>query len=195
RERLQPVAHLGERRRGMHHRLLVARHDEAQAIARGEERFAEPGDVAVAEDAEHAGEHRLRPAVARAALRDQEFHERLTDGQAAGSHVHPPCEATNASTSGHVGMKLAQPCRVTMIAPVALPTRAARASVQPRRSPYKSPAANASPAPSTFRTSMRNGATSTGAWPRSYTRAPSAPRFRTNASGPPASSRSAPAAA
>jgi hypothetical protein len=43
----------------------------------------------VTENAEDAGEERLRYAVTRAPLRDQKFHERLADRQAAGSHFHP----------------------------------------------------------------------------------------------------------
>ena len=90
RERLQPVPHLRERRCRVHHRLLVARQHELEAIARGQQRFAQTGDVPVPENAEHAGEQRLRHAVALAALCDQKLDDGLADGQATDSHFHPP---------------------------------------------------------------------------------------------------------
>ena len=80
-ERPQPVRHLRERRRGVHHRLLVAALVVAQPIAHLIERLADAGDVAVAEDAEDAGKERLPPAVALAELDAQEPHQRLRHRQ------------------------------------------------------------------------------------------------------------------
>ena len=53
----------------MDHRLFVAALVIAQRAAGLVQGLADAGDVAVAEDAEHAGEERLLPAVAFAALR------------------------------------------------------------------------------------------------------------------------------
>ncbi len=134
-ERAQPVVHLGVGGRGVHHRLLVARQVVAHRAALFLQRLPDAGDVAVPEDAEHAAEERLFAAVTRGSLLRQESHHRLR-------HRHPHARAhiagsfrsaTKADTSSSVGMKLAQPWRVTTIAPQALPMRAARSSGQPWR--------------------------------------------------------------
>jgi hypothetical protein len=63
----------------VHHRLLVPGGHVAQAGLVLEERLAEPGDVPVSEDAEHAGEERPFGTVSHRALRGQEAHNRLAD--------------------------------------------------------------------------------------------------------------------
>ena len=74
----------------MHHRLFVARQNESDPVACREQRLAQAGDVAVAENAEHSGKERLPDAVALGVLRDEKFDESLRDGQATNSHFHPP---------------------------------------------------------------------------------------------------------
>ena len=61
----------------MHHRLLVAALEIAHPGLHLVERLADAGDVTVAEDAKHAAEQRLPPAVTFRELDAQKFHERL----------------------------------------------------------------------------------------------------------------------
>ena len=61
RQRAQPIRHLRERGRGVHHRLFVPALVVAQPPAELIEGLANPGDVAMAEDAEHC---RRRTAAA-----------------------------------------------------------------------------------------------------------------------------------
>jgi hypothetical protein len=61
----------------VHHRLFVSALVIAQAIAHLVQRLADAGDVAVAEDAKHAGKEALPMSVALAVLDAQESHERL----------------------------------------------------------------------------------------------------------------------
>ena len=119
----------------MDHRLLVARQDRADRVARLEQRLAEAGDVAVAEDGEHAAEQRALVAVEARVLLREKTNNRLRSGESNRGHHQPPWDATKSSTSGSVGMKLAQPWRVTTIAPVAQPMRTARSSGQPWSQP------------------------------------------------------------
>src|SRR5204862_7848854 len=144
----QPGSHLGEGGRGVHHGLFVPREVIRHRRPEGLERFADAGDVAVTENAEHAGNERPLPSIARRALLRQKPHHRLRHRQAdsrwRGHIASSPRALTNAVTSFSVGMKFAQPWRVTTIAPVALPMRAARSSGHPCRYPYRNPLANAS---------------------------------------------------
>ena len=93
-------------------------------------------------------------------------------------------------------MKLAQPWRVTTIAPQALPSRAALYQSQPWTKPYSAPAAKASPAPRMLATSTgKPGASIRVDLARSVRRPdgrarPSAPRFCSSTFGPSASSAS-----
>ena len=84
-QRRQPVAHPGVAGRGVHHGLLVAGLVVAQRAGVAQlglqQRLAEPGHVAVAEDAEAAGEEPVLDAVPLAALRGQEPDQRLGDGE------------------------------------------------------------------------------------------------------------------
>ncbi len=63
--------------RGVHHRLLVARHVVREEVGGFEERLADPGDIPVAEDPPAPGEEALLDAVAFDVLRRQEPEERL----------------------------------------------------------------------------------------------------------------------
>ena len=74
---------------GVHHRLLVARQVVAQAAVLLQ-RLADAGDVAVAEDAEHAGEERRRRAVALDLLGGQERDQRLRHRHPHGRHLTAP---------------------------------------------------------------------------------------------------------
>ena len=65
----------------MHHRLLVARVVEGQRVLLLEQRLADAGDVAVAEDAEAARDQALLHAVALAVLDAQEPDQRLRHRQ------------------------------------------------------------------------------------------------------------------
>ncbi len=75
--------------RGVHHRLLVAGQDVAQAAVLLQ-RLADAGDVAVAEDAQHPGEERLLHPVALDVLRGQERHQRLRHRPPDGRHLTAP---------------------------------------------------------------------------------------------------------
>ena len=77
----QPVALARVAGGDVDHRLLVARLVERQQVAVLLQRLADAGDVAVAEDAEAAGEEALAAAVALDLLRRQESDERLGDGE------------------------------------------------------------------------------------------------------------------
>ena len=129
--------HLRVGRGGVDHGLLVAREVVAKRVAMLLQRLADAGDVAVAENPEHAAEKRLLMSVARGPLPREESHERLRHRQpyrAGRDHIAgSPRAATNEATSPSVGMKFAHPCRVTTMAPQALPRRAARSSGQPWR--------------------------------------------------------------
>src|SRR6185436_19071547 len=78
------VGHLREADRRVDHRLLVARQIAADAILRLEQRLADAGDVAMAEDREHAAEERLLDAVEAGVLLRQALDQRLRHGQASG---------------------------------------------------------------------------------------------------------------
>ena len=65
----------------MDHRLLVAREHVGHLVARLEQRLTDAGDVAVAEDAEAAGDQPLLDPVALGVLVRQEADERLADGE------------------------------------------------------------------------------------------------------------------
>ena len=98
----------------------------------------------------------------------------------------------NAITSSWVGMKLAQPCFVTRIAPQAFARRAVLYQSQPLTKPYRKPEAKASPAPRILLTSTGKPGTSicVGGPPfeTRCTVAPAAPRFCASTRGPRSSS-------
>ena len=89
-QRRQPVAHAGVADGGVHHRLLVARQHVGQPLGIGElgleQRLPDARHVAVAEDAEAAGDQPLLDAVALGVLVGQEPHQRL-------GHRQPPAHA------------------------------------------------------------------------------------------------------
>ena len=88
---------LGEGDRRMRHRLLVVGAIGRQRLARGVERFAEPGDIAVAEDGEHALEEPLLAAVDLHLLRAEEPDHRLRGRQSDCLHrVGPSSGMTRA---------------------------------------------------------------------------------------------------
>src|SRR5262249_55067414 len=122
--------HLRECRGDMHRCLLVLR----QVIAELRillKCLADAGDTPVTEDAQATGEKRLTLPIALDMLAHQELHDGLRDGEAFGFHFlqecfqNPSSSSTNFSASCSYAMKLAQPWRVTTIAPPALPMRAA----------------------------------------------------------------------
>src|SRR5205085_9835319 len=80
RECLQAVLHLGEADRDVDLGLLVARLVVAE-VGRLLQRLADPGQVAVAENAETAGEEKVFNAVALDVLVLQIADQRLSDGQ------------------------------------------------------------------------------------------------------------------
>ena len=91
----------------MHHALLVAGLEVPQAVGVVgglEQRLADAGDVAVAEDAEAAGEQRLLDAVALAALPGEEPHHCLPDREPYRPAVRhepflPPAEVSGSRGS------------------------------------------------------------------------------------------------
>ena len=111
------------------------------------QRLADARDVAVAEDAEAAGKEGLRCPVAFDVLPVRNFTRACAMVSRSvwlfmrwlivsrSVQSSPPRGSTNAITSASVGMKLAQPCCVTTMAPQALPRRAAFRQPQPWRWP------------------------------------------------------------
>jgi hypothetical protein len=87
------------------HRLLVARLVVGQDVGVLLERLPHAAEVAVAEDAEAAGEEGLAAPVALDVLSGEEADERLGDGEPHGVRASSPA---NASSSGRVGMSSAQ---------------------------------------------------------------------------------------
>src|SRR5262249_20039918 len=121
----------GEGGGGVDHRLLVAGlvvGQRAGSLDLGlQQGLADAGDVAVAEDAEAAGEQLVLHAVPFAALRGEEADQRLGDGEpyrVRGHHIVLPCSkagpgaaertrptavSTAASTSSSGGYSRARP--------------------------------------------------------------------------------------
>ena len=85
------------------------------------QRLAEPGQVAVPEDAVAAGEEAAALAVALDLLRGEEAHQRLGDGQ---PHVRTSC----GSMSAREGIASAHASRPATNAPAALASRIVRSS-------------------------------------------------------------------
>ena len=83
---LPTALRLGEGDGGERHRLLVLAAPGRQFLLHGFERFTQAGDVAVAEDGEHAGEQRRVLAVDDRALGDQVFDQGLGHGETNGLH-------------------------------------------------------------------------------------------------------------
>ena len=81
---------LGEGDRRMRHRLLVMGAVGRQRLARGVKRLAEPGDIAVAEDGEHALDEPLLAAVDLHLLRAEEADHRLRGRQSDCLHIGGP---------------------------------------------------------------------------------------------------------
>jgi hypothetical protein len=77
----EPVAVACERRRRVHHALLVSRQHVRHLVGLLQQRLADARHVAVAEDAEAAGDQPLLDAVALGVLVRQEAHQRLADRQ------------------------------------------------------------------------------------------------------------------
>src|SRR3954454_17688185 len=104
----------------MDHRLLVARLVVAELVPVLQERLADTGDVAVAEDAEGAGEERVRLGpVARRALGGQEADDLLADGQVLCLLRRPPERRRgevldHACVSGRPAASIAARARVAM---------------------------------------------------------------------------------
>ena len=118
--RLQPVPLAGVRHGAVHHGLLVsAQYIVQQWLGPGlvrldlglQQCLAEPGDVAVTEDAEAAGEELAALAVAFDVLVGQEPNGRLRDGESDGrfdvgglvGHCHAPRGAVAGECSGSRG--------------------------------------------------------------------------------------------
>jgi hypothetical protein len=66
----------------MDHRLLIARQVTGQPVGACVQRLADTRDIAVAEDRKGAAEERLLDTVDARMLLRQEFHQRLTHGEA-----------------------------------------------------------------------------------------------------------------
>ena len=84
---LAPLLGLGERDGGERHGLLVLAAPGRQHVLHGFERFGQAGDIAVAEDAEHAGEQRHPGAFEFGELVAKVAHDGLRHGQADGLHA------------------------------------------------------------------------------------------------------------
>ncbi len=82
---------LGEADRRQRHRLLVLAAPGRQLVLDRLQGLAQAGDVAVAEDREHAGKQRHLGPVELGALRHQPAHQRLRHGETDGGHGWPPC--------------------------------------------------------------------------------------------------------
>jgi hypothetical protein len=89
RHELAAAHRLCEADRGQCHPLLALAAERRQHAARVVERLAQAGDVAVAEDAEHARDERPLLAVYQRALNRQEAHDRLRRGEPDRAHRHP----------------------------------------------------------------------------------------------------------
>ncbi len=102
----QPVTHPRVPGRGVHHGLLVAGHHVAQPgrPVRFQQGLAQAGQVAVAEDAEAAGEQPLLHGVPLAVLRGQEPDHRL--GHGAPGHAVPPGPPNGSRGSGRCPAQL-----------------------------------------------------------------------------------------
>ena len=99
---LAPAHRLREADRRQRHPLLVLAPERRQLVARLVEGEAEPGDVAVAEDREDAGEERHLAAVDLRPLGDQEPHDRLRGRQPHRLHRGP--SAVVIGQRGSAGM-------------------------------------------------------------------------------------------
>ena len=103
REGLQPVQLPGVADGDVHHGLLVAALVVRQFAGRHQfglqQRLTEPGDVAVPEDPEAAGEELAFHAVSLGVLLAEEFHDGLGDGQPDGGGA--PCRAGGAARAVH----------------------------------------------------------------------------------------------
>ena len=131
-EGLKPILHSRVADRGMHHRLLVPRHVVRQQLGTLEERLADPGDVAVTEDAPATREEPLLDPVALHVLRREETNQRLGHGQAR--HVATRRDRSD-SISASVGIASAHASRDATIAPAAFATSSVRARGHPARRP------------------------------------------------------------
>ena len=140
-ESAQPMIRACEGRRSVNHRLFVS----AQIVPPTcvlLKRLPYAGEISVTEDPKAAGEEWLLASVASYMLLDQKLDDGLSHGESSRSQVLSPSshpyasrDWNNSSASHSVGMKFAHPCRVTTIAPVALPMLAARSQSQPLRCP------------------------------------------------------------
>src|SRR5207247_9600766 len=90
------------------HRLLVPRHVVREKVRRRDERLSDPRDVAVSEDAPHAGEEPLLDAVALDVLRGEEPEYCLGHGQPRHAET---CRASTFSISATIGMQSAPAAR------------------------------------------------------------------------------------
>ena len=82
RHRTEPVLHLGVAGRDVDHALLVAALVEPEVLAVLQQRLADAGHVAVAEDAQCAAEERLHHVVALNLLSGEEADDGLSHGEA-----------------------------------------------------------------------------------------------------------------
>ena len=184
RERAEPVALARVAGGDVDHRLLVARRVVGQQVVVLLQRLAEAGDVAVAEDAEAAGEEALAPPVALDVLGGEEADERLRDGEAT-VLMPGPLEVGQASASRRrrraARRRARRPrWRAGSCAPAA----------SPASSPCTSAPPNASPAPRPQTTSTGTGGTSIRS-SRVRASVPSGPRLTIASCTPSSSSASA----
>jgi hypothetical protein len=85
----EPVQLAGVADGGVHHGLFVAALVERHGVLAGlQERLADTGDVAMAEDPPGPGDQPVPYAVAFGVLHGQETHQSLGDGQAEGGAAH-----------------------------------------------------------------------------------------------------------
>src|SRR5204863_9699531 len=93
----EPVALARVARGDVDHRLFVAALVVGQEVGVLLQRLPDPRDVAVAEDAEAAGEEPLAPAIAFDLLRREEADQRLADVQL---HAATPISGSSCSIVG-----------------------------------------------------------------------------------------------
>ena len=118
--------------RGVHHRLLVARHVIRKQVGPLEQGLTYTGDVPVSEDPPHAREEPVLDAVALDVLRGEESHERLRHREARHAETR---RASTVSISSSVGIASAHANREATIAPAAFASASVRASRHPARRP------------------------------------------------------------
>ena len=99
----QPVSHLGETRRRVNHGLLVARLVIGEQVGVLSQSLTDPGQVAVAEDAEATRDEPVLDTVPLHVLGAQKAHERLRHRHADGFHATTSVREASRRAPGRRG--------------------------------------------------------------------------------------------